>query len=164
MPKKYDVALRDRVVGAVDRGMSARAAAARYEVGVATAIRWARRWREEGTHADPPRRQRTLCATLTVTVAPSITTTSWLQSNWYASPGSKLSGTNAADVASLSPRLLRERRRDDLHHRSHHRGFPPPRQAPAEKRRQRRCLTGVGGGNRRPLILCRITIQIADMD
>lgn len=60
MMKKYDAALRDRVVGAVDRGMSARAAAARFEVGVATAIRWARRWRETGTHADPPRRQRTL--------------------------------------------------------------------------------------------------------
>jgi len=59
MPKKYDAALRDRVVGAVGRGMSARSAAARYEVGVATAIRWVRRWREEGTHADPPRRQRT---------------------------------------------------------------------------------------------------------
>ena len=40
MPKKYDVALRDRVIGAVDRGMSARAAGARFEVGVATAIRW----------------------------------------------------------------------------------------------------------------------------
>jgi hypothetical protein len=26
-------------------------------------------------------------------VTPSITTTSWLQSNWYASPGAKLSGT-----------------------------------------------------------------------
>lgn len=40
MPKKYDAALRDRVICAVDRGMSARAAAARFEVGVATAIRW----------------------------------------------------------------------------------------------------------------------------
>ena len=57
MPKSYDAALRDRVVGAVDRGMSARAAAARFEVGVATAIRWVRRWREEGTHADPLRRK-----------------------------------------------------------------------------------------------------------
>jgi len=46
MTKKYDAALRDRVVGAVNRGMSARGAAARYEVGVATAIRWVRRWRE----------------------------------------------------------------------------------------------------------------------
>ena len=58
MPKKYDKALRERVVRAVDRGVSARAAAAQFEVGVATAIRWARRWRETGSHADPPRRQR----------------------------------------------------------------------------------------------------------
>jgi len=36
------------------------------------------------------------CATLTVTVVPPISTTSWLQSNWYASPGTKLSGTKAA--------------------------------------------------------------------
>jgi len=57
MPKTYDSALRDRVVGAVDRGLSARAAAARFEVGVATAIRWARCFRKEGTHADPPRRK-----------------------------------------------------------------------------------------------------------
>ena len=33
---------------------------------------------------------------LTVTVVPPISTTSWLQSNWYASPGAKLSGTKAA--------------------------------------------------------------------
>lgn len=58
MPKTYDAALRDRVIGSVSGGMSARAAAARYDIGVATAIRWVRRWREEGTHADPPRRQR----------------------------------------------------------------------------------------------------------
>ena len=57
MPKTYDSALRDRVIGAVERGMSARAAAARFEVGIATAIRWARRFREEGTHADPPHRK-----------------------------------------------------------------------------------------------------------
>ena len=38
------------------------------------------------------------CATFTVTVAPAISTTSWLQSNWQASPGSKISGTNAAAV------------------------------------------------------------------
>lgn len=38
---------------AYDSGV--RAAAARYDVGVATAIRWARRWRQDGTHTDPPR-------------------------------------------------------------------------------------------------------------
>ena len=58
MPKIYDTALRERVTSAVDGGMSARAAAARFEVGVATAIRWVRRWRGEGTVADPPRQAR----------------------------------------------------------------------------------------------------------
>ena len=55
MAKIYDNALRERVIGAVERGMSARSAAARFEIGVATAIRWVRLWRETGSHADPPR-------------------------------------------------------------------------------------------------------------
>ena len=54
----YDRALRERVVRAADAGMSARAAGRRFEVGVATAVRWVRRWREEGTLDDPPRRDR----------------------------------------------------------------------------------------------------------
>lgn len=58
MPKTYERALRDSVIGAVERGMSARSAATRFEVGVATAIRWVRRWRETGDHADPPRPAR----------------------------------------------------------------------------------------------------------
>lgn len=58
MPKIYDRALRERVVRAVAGGMSARSAAGRFEVGVATAIRWVRRWREEGTLEDAPRRSR----------------------------------------------------------------------------------------------------------
>jgi hypothetical protein len=33
-----------------------------------------------------------------------MTTISWLQSNWYASPGAKLSGTKAAAVAAFSCR------------------------------------------------------------
>jgi hypothetical protein len=33
-------------------------------------------------------------------VTPSIGTTSWLQSNWYASLGAKFSGTKAAAVAA----------------------------------------------------------------
>jgi hypothetical protein len=37
--------------------------------------------------------QSRTCATFTVTVTPLISTISWLQSNWYASPGAKLSGT-----------------------------------------------------------------------
>jgi len=40
------------------------------------------------------------CATFTVTVTPAISTTSWIQSNLWASPGAKLSGTNAIAVAA----------------------------------------------------------------
>ena len=40
--------LRDRVVAATDEGMSCRAAAARFGVGVATAIRWRQLAREHG--------------------------------------------------------------------------------------------------------------------
>lgn len=52
------MALRERVVRAVEGGASARSAAARFEVGVATAIRWVRRWREEGTLEDVPRKAK----------------------------------------------------------------------------------------------------------
>lgn len=58
MGRGYDRALRERVVRAADNGMSARAAAARFEVGVATAIRWVRRWRETGDLDDPPVRPK----------------------------------------------------------------------------------------------------------
>ncbi len=48
--------------------------------------------------------QSRTCATFTVTVTPAISTISWLQSNWYASPGAKLSGTKAAAVAAVRSR------------------------------------------------------------
>ena len=41
--------LRRRVVEAVEGGMSRRAAAARFGVGVSTAIRWVQRWRTTGS-------------------------------------------------------------------------------------------------------------------
>jgi hypothetical protein len=44
------------------------------------------------------------CATFTVTVVPPISTTSWLQPNWQASPGAKLSGTKAAIGAAARDR------------------------------------------------------------
>ena len=44
----YSVDLRERVLDAVDAGSSARQAAARFGIGVATSIRWVRRWRETG--------------------------------------------------------------------------------------------------------------------
>lgn len=40
--------LRMRVLAAVDGGLSRRSAAERFGVGVATAIRWVRAWRDEG--------------------------------------------------------------------------------------------------------------------
>ncbi len=48
MAKTLSEDLRRRVVGAVDGGSSCRAAAARFGVGVATAIRWVRTFGETG--------------------------------------------------------------------------------------------------------------------
>ena len=48
MSRAYSEDLRDRVLDAVASGSSARGAAARFGIGVATAVRWARRWRESG--------------------------------------------------------------------------------------------------------------------
>ena len=43
--------LRQRVIDAVEGGMSRRAAAKRYGIGEATAIRWVARWRKSGSVA-----------------------------------------------------------------------------------------------------------------
>ena len=48
MPAPYSQDLRDRVIGAVAAGKSARAAAIWFGISVSTAIRWAQRWRAEG--------------------------------------------------------------------------------------------------------------------
>jgi len=48
MARAYGLDLRRRVIEAIDAGMSARAAAARFSVGASTAINWHRRWRENG--------------------------------------------------------------------------------------------------------------------
>ncbi len=47
--------LRERVIGVVAGGLSRRAAAERFGIAVATAVRWVRNWRESGSAA--PRRQ-----------------------------------------------------------------------------------------------------------
>ena len=48
----YSTDLRERVVAAVEReGISRRQAAARFDVGVSTVIRWVWRWRETGSVA-----------------------------------------------------------------------------------------------------------------
>jgi len=48
MAKSLSVDLHERVVGAVDAGMSRRAAAERFGVGVSSAIRWVQRVRDRG--------------------------------------------------------------------------------------------------------------------
>jgi len=48
MAAPYSQDLRDRVIGAVAAGRSARAAALWFGIGVSTAIRWVQRWRAEG--------------------------------------------------------------------------------------------------------------------
>ena len=52
MPAPYSQDLRERVIGFMALGGSARAAAMRFDVSVSSAIRWAQRWRAEG-HARP---------------------------------------------------------------------------------------------------------------
>jgi transposase len=52
MPTPYSQDLRERVIGFMALGGSARAAAARFDVSVSSAARWAQRWRAEG-HARP---------------------------------------------------------------------------------------------------------------
>ncbi len=46
--------LRRRVVAAVDDGMSRRASAQRFGVGVSTAIKWAQVWRQTGSYQPRP--------------------------------------------------------------------------------------------------------------
>ena len=48
MSRAYSEDLRHRVLDAVSAGSSARGVAARFGIGVATAVRWVRRWRETG--------------------------------------------------------------------------------------------------------------------
>jgi len=52
MAKPYSIDLRERVVVAVERGgLSRHQAAARFDLGVSTVIRWVRRFRETGSVA-----------------------------------------------------------------------------------------------------------------
>ena len=55
MAKAHGEDLRRRVVAAVAGGMSRRAAAARFEVGVTTAVLWMRAWFGEGRKAAKPK-------------------------------------------------------------------------------------------------------------
>jgi transposase len=55
MAKTLSEDLRVRVIAAVEDGLSRHAAAARFGIGVATAVRWLRVWHEEGATAAKPR-------------------------------------------------------------------------------------------------------------
>ena len=48
MPAPYSQDLRDRVIGFMALGGSARVAATRFDVSISSAIRWAQRWRADG--------------------------------------------------------------------------------------------------------------------
>ncbi len=51
MARPYSKDLRERVVAAVDGGMSRRRAASVFGVGISTVVHWARRWRDSGSVA-----------------------------------------------------------------------------------------------------------------
>ena len=55
MANAHSLDLRRRVVRAVDAGASCRQAAARFEIGVSSAIRWVAQWRATGDIAPKPR-------------------------------------------------------------------------------------------------------------
>jgi transposase len=55
MAKTLSQDLRGRLISAVEGGMSRRGAARRFEVGVATAIRWVREYRTTGATTAKPR-------------------------------------------------------------------------------------------------------------
>jgi transposase len=54
MPKPYSRDLRERVVRAVEAGASCHEAAAAFEIGVSSAIRWVARFRQTGSVAAKP--------------------------------------------------------------------------------------------------------------
>jgi transposase len=55
MPKAYSCDLRERVIEAVETGSSRREAAERFEVSVASSVKWLQRWRETRSAAPKPR-------------------------------------------------------------------------------------------------------------
>jgi transposase len=54
MARPYSEDLRERVVAAVEGGLSRRQAAALFGVGISTVVRWVRRFRETGSVAAKP--------------------------------------------------------------------------------------------------------------
>ena len=54
MARPYSKDLRERVVGAVDGGLSRRQTASLFGVGISTVINWVRRWRDNGSMSAKP--------------------------------------------------------------------------------------------------------------
>ncbi len=54
MPRPYSQDLRERVIGAVEAGMSARAADRLFDVSESVAIKWVQQWRRTGSVAAKP--------------------------------------------------------------------------------------------------------------
>jgi len=55
VPKAYSCDLRERVIAAVETGASRHEAAERFEISVASAIKWLQRWRDDKSAAPKPR-------------------------------------------------------------------------------------------------------------
>src|ERR1700747_1085136 len=55
VPKAYSCDLRERVIEAVAAGASRREAAERFEVSVASAVKWVQRWRDDNSSSAKPR-------------------------------------------------------------------------------------------------------------
>jgi transposase len=55
MSRSLSEDLRVRVISAVDGGVSCNAASERFGIGVSTAVRWLRAWRDEGATSAKPR-------------------------------------------------------------------------------------------------------------
>ena len=54
MARPYSLDLRERVVAAVASGLSCRVVAARFQVSVASVVKWSQRWRATGSAAARP--------------------------------------------------------------------------------------------------------------
>jgi len=55
VPRAYSRDLRERVIAAVETGASRHEAAERFEISVASAIKWLQRWRDDKSAAPKPR-------------------------------------------------------------------------------------------------------------
>lgn len=73
MTRSLSADLRGRVISAIEEGLSTRKAAGRFRIGIATAGRWYRRYKETGE-------------TVAARLSPSTTTAAWRSSTGRSSP------------------------------------------------------------------------------